>query len=339
VSLADIADENQIPTTLLQALRILPDVHRNLMEQVTEALGRQGSPLLLLDNAEHLLDAVAALTLHLLEALPDMQILVTSRQRLDILGESLFPLSSLKSPTSDLPYDTLIEMPAAALFLDRAQRVRPDFILTDRSLPDFVQICRFLEGVPLALELAAARVTHQTLAGIAADLAANLLVLKSRQRGLSKRHQSLRATLQGSIDLLSPEQKEFFAALSVFQGGWTEMLLEDLLVRSLVVATENAERGTIRYAFLETIRQFATELLSEEQRSRLIAEHRAYFLALAAEVWADDIRTLPPLDDESENLPIALERGWQQQDDTFWHGLIGALCYLFFRGWNVDAQK
>lgn len=345
VALADIESDASVSEAILQALRVLPDAHTDLFDQVITALDRQGMPLLILDNAEHVLESVAELTLRLLEVLPELQILVTSRQRLEIVGETLFSLSCLVCPTPDMPYEQLRKVPAIALFLDRARHVRPDFTLTIRQAPDIIKICELVEGVALALELAAARVTQQTPAQIAADLAGNLLCLKSRQRGLSKRHQSLRAMIQGSFDLMTPEQQAFFSDLSIFQGGWTgeaaasvmenanaNQLLEELLSRSLIIVTEDIERGMIRYSFLETIRQFAREQLSDTQRKWVTKKHSEYFLQLAAEVWEDDIRKLPPLDAEIENLQIALEYGWEMQDELFWNGLIGALCYMFVRG-------
>lgn len=351
VPLADIETSAALPETILHALKALPSANTDLVEQVIAALDRQGSPLLILDNAERILESVAELTMRLLEVLPDLHILVTSRQRLDILGETLLPLPSLESPVPDLPYETLIELPAVALFLDRARAVLPDFQLNARNISDIAGICRQLEGLPLAIELAAVRVTQQTPSQITADLANNLLILKSRQRGLSKRHQSLRATMQGSYDLLSSDQQEFFAAMSVFQGGWTaeaayavnqnseaEDFLYNLISRSLIVAKEDTEKGGIRYSFLESIRQFAAEHIPAEKRLTLTANHSDYFLKLASAVWEDDIRTMTPLDGERENLLMALDRGWELQDAEFYYGLIGAFRYLIMHGQHRIAM-
>lgn len=344
VPLADIREPGQIPALILHVLRVQADANMDLREQVIQVLGRHGTPLLILDNAEHLQEAVASLALHLLEVLPDLPILVTSRQRMNIIGEVLLPLCSLESPDAGLPYDALVEVPAAALFQDRARRVRPDFTLADRNASDFAQICRQLEGSPLALELAAARVTQQTLKQIAADLANNLLILKSRQRGPSKRHQSLRATLQGSAELLSHDQMQLFVSLSIFQGGWTaaaaqavtrsmetEEFIDDLIFRSMAVRMEQDNCELMRFRLLEPIRQYGAGLLTEAERKHLTVRHANYFLAVAAEVHEDYIGTLRRLDGEVSNLLIALETGSQYDLDQFHSGLIGALYYAYIR--------
>ena len=318
VPLADVETAEMVPEAILLALRVQPTAALNLIEQVVSALDRMGSPLLILDNAEHLLEATAVLILHLLEALPDLHILVTSRQRLDIVGETLLPLPSLQSPSPNLPYETLLEIPTVALFLDRARGVSPDFTLTPRYRTDIVEICRQLEGVPLAIELAAVRVTQQTPAQINADLANNLLILKSRQRGLSKRHQSLRATLQGSFDLMPPTLQQFFLTLSVFQGGWTldalpfvtqnensDEAMEDIAARSMAVRMEQSSREEMRFRLLEPVRQFALERLAlSGQEQTVRRRHRDYFLQVSER---DDEAAYVILDAECDNFRVAMK--------------------------------
>lgn len=352
VPLADLPDPNRIAEAVLQALMVLPLVDADPVHQLIEVLHNRAPILLILDNAEHLLDQVSTLSLRLLEAVPDLRLLVTSRQRLEVVGEALFNLQTLEPPSFSAATERLMEFPAMALFLDRAKNARPDFTLTPRHAEAVVDICRRLEGMPLALELAAARITAQSPAQIAETLSISLIDLKSRQRGLSERHRSLRAAIQTSFDLLSPELQRFFAALSVFHGSWTmaaahavtecpqtEEFLEDLLVRSLVVTREDARGGPLRYAFLETLRQFAAEQLPDDARERCTQRHAAYYLNLAAQVQEDDVRTLLPLDAAQENLIFALEEGEKNPNTAYWHGLGGALMYAFVRGLHRTAAQ
>jgi predicted ATPase len=345
VPLADVAQSEQIPEAILRALRVTPAPNAELTEQIVALFLRREPLLLLLDNAEHLIEATATLTFRLLEAVPDLTILVTSRQRLNIAGEMILPLDTLPTPEPDTSAEQFRDSPAVALFVDRARNARPDFALSPRHAPAIQQICEMLNGVPLALELAAARVVSQTPTQIAESLQAGLMLLQSSQHGLSKRHRSLRASIQGSFDLLSPELQAFFAALSVFQGGWTaesvhsvtdcpqtEEFLEVLTLRSLLFLQENEATGTLRYSFLESIRQFAAEQLLEPQCTVALARHADYFLSLAASVMEDDFRSLRVLDAEQENLHAALETGWTRQDEPFWRGLVGALNYAYVRG-------
>lgn len=350
VPLADLATPDRVPEAALQALGIVAPTQADPSDHLIEALRQRDSALLILDNAEPLLEAVVTLGMRLLQDVPALRLLVTSRHRLDIPGEALLPLEPLEPPPHASAPQRLEEFPAIALFLDRARNVRPDFTLNTRQTEALVEICHRLEGLPLALELAAARVTAQTPVQIAAALAVNMMELRSRQRALPERHRSLRAAIHGSYDLLTPEQQAFVAKLSVFQGGWTveaaealtgdrlaNEILEELTLRSLVVAREEERAGTMRYTFLESMRQFAAEQLPTDQRDLLRARHASYFLTLAAQAEEDDLPTLIPLDAEQENLRAALAWGRQAQDRLFWAGLAGALLHAFVRGQHRRA--
>lgn len=347
VALADVMEGIHIPGSILRAMGVLPSVEVDLIAQLIAVFQRREAALLILDNAEHLLAPIAEVALRLLEAIPDLAVLVTSRQYLNIAGETVLSLAPLETPSPQTPYGRLARNPAVALFLDRARNARPDFALTLRHAEALVRLCRLLEGVPLALELAAARIVMQTPLQIADAMASGLLHLKSQQHGFSARHRSLRASIQGSYDLLSPEIQTFFARLSLFQGGWSleaarqvtecaeaEEFLEDLGRRSLLVIAEEENSGVMRFAFLESIRQFAAEQLTEAERRALLLRHADYFLTLAAQVTEDDIESLLPLDAEQENLLMALETGSEQQIALFSAGLIGALYYAYIRGHN-----
>ena len=228
-------------------------------------------------------------------------------------------LEPLEPPKLSTSPARLLEFPAVALFCDRARHAHPDFALTPRHTEALVTICQKLEGMPLALELAAARTRTQTPSQIAASLSESVLGLAANQRGIPERHRSLRGVIQSSVALLSPELRSFFFALSVFQGGWSgeaaeavtetteaDTRLDELVQRSLITVHEDNRTGVMRFGFLETLRQFATEQC--EEKERLAQRHAAYFLTHAAQASEHDVRTFAPLESDLENVLIALER-------------------------------
>lgn len=280
VALADLHDTASIPEAILLAHLQAPlpggDPLAQLGALLQRAIGGSFPEVLILDNAEHLVTEVVTLALRLLQDIPDLRILVTSRQRLDTPGEVVFSVQPLELPLPESNSLIIANYPAVALFLDRAKNSRPDFVPAQRHVRALVEICRRLEGIPLAIELAAAHISTQSPTQIASTLSASVMDLTSNQRGLSPRHRSLRVAIQGSYDLLSEDLKPVFCTMSVFQGGWTERaakyvthcentgeMLAELVARSLVVATEDESTGDMRYSFLETLRQFASELLTQ----------------------------------------------------------------------------
>jgi predicted ATPase/DNA-binding SARP family transcriptional activator len=247
VSLQDAVDPRLIPDRLLDAMRLPQAAHTDPIDQVVAFLSQQPS-LLVLDNFEHLLGTPAAVHLAfgqvrsggpegaavvqaLMERVPSLACLVTSRQRLNLAGEREFavaPLpvpvgSGMAPPSSKLTTDpwSLTTVPSVALFVDRARAVLPDFQLTPMNAEPIAHLCARLEGIPLALELAAARVKLLTPAQMLSRLDQRFDLLVSRSRGAAPRHGSLRAALDWSYQLLPPELQRFFARLSVFRGGWT----------------------------------------------------------------------------------------------------------------------
>ncbi len=208
--------------------------------------------------------------------------------------------------------------PSVALFADRAQAARPDFAVTPRNAPAVAALCRRLEGLPLALELAASWAQVQTPAQMLARLQAPLYLLANRRADVLERHRILSATISWSYDLLSPDLQRFWASLAVFRGGWTEQAAQSvcrepraleflayLQARSLVVAEEVADE--IRWRMLEPLREFAWEQASPEAWAAVSARHTAYFLALAEEAaphlqGADRALWLGRLDAEHDNL-------------------------------------
>ena len=292
--------------------------------------------LVVLDNFEQLVaEGGAEVVELLLSQVPMLTLLITSRRALRTPGEQEFPLAPL--PEGD----------AVALFVNRAQAVRPRFALRPDNSDTIVSLCQRLEGLPLALELASSRIRGYTLAQMVSTLTDRFTLLTRHDSASRKetRHASLRATIEWSWQLLSPASQRLFARFSVFRGGATaqavrevcdepdaQTLLEGLVADSLVVTSEEAE---MRFSLLETLREFAAERLSEHDRTETERRHADYFLALAALAAnnSDDERLLEPLENEIENLSAALAVGWEyEQDNAFWSSLTGFLIIARARG-------
>ncbi len=325
VPLADVAEARQIPAALVEALRLPPAGQIEPLDRAVEALAQQPA-LLVLDNFEQLVDAGATLVRTLLERVPGLKCLVTSRQRLELAGEQEFPLSPLPTPQSEGTPDQVSLYESVQLFVDRAQAVKPDFQVTEGNASAVARLCAGLEGIPLALELAAARAQVLTPLQMLAQLEHRFDFLVSRRRDAEARHRTLRAAMDWSYRLLSPELQAFLAQLSVFRGGWDaesaeavceEPLALDYLAQlrecSLVLAEETEESGAeMRFRMLETVREYAQERLRETEPSAATqARHRDYFLRLA-EAAEPQVRGpeqafwLARLDREHDNLRAAL---------------------------------
>lgn len=323
VALADIGDSALIPAAAAAALRLTLAGERPAWEQIADYLGSAPS-LFVLDNLEHLGAGGAAEIHALLEAAPRLTCLVTSRQTLSLEGEREILLSPLPVPAQGLSESPvhLSSYSSVQLFTDRAQAVRPDFQITPHNAEAVAAVCRSLEGLPLALELAAARIQALTPAQMQVQLEARLDFLTSRRRDLPPRHRSLRAALEWSVQLLSAEQRRFFACLSAFRGGWTAeaaaaagevpaplTLLEELCERSLISA-EETPLG-MHFRMLESLREFGEEQLTAEEKTALSRRHAAYFQTLAADMDAQWSGLGQPnaqavLDAEMDNLRAAL---------------------------------
>jgi predicted ATPase/DNA-binding SARP family transcriptional activator len=346
VPLADLTDVRQIPAAIADALGLARVAEVEPLTQVIEAL-RSRPWLLVLDNFEHLVGGPppgdeppgegpggALLVRSLLERVPTLTCLVTSRQPLGISGEQEFVLLPLPTPRRSDPVERLASYASVQLFLDRARAVRADFQLTEGNAAAVAELCDRLEGLPLALELAAARAGVLTpqqmlkrLAGAGPSPAQRFDLLVSQRRDVSSRHRSLRAAIESSYQLLSPELQRFFARLSVFRGGWTleaaeavcgapETLgyLEQLRQCSLLYAEEvGPPSGTaMRYRLLEALREFASGQLSPEERAALGRPHAVYFLALAEQAapavkGPERAQWLDRLEQEHDNLRAALD--------------------------------
>jgi predicted ATPase/class 3 adenylate cyclase len=295
VGLAAVQDPGLVVPTIAQALGIREAAGQSLLEKVAEQVGDRRL-LVVLDNFEQVLPA-AAMVVELLVACPRLKALVTSRAALRVSGEHTFavlPLS-LPSPGSSESAD-VASSEAVALFVERARAVDPSFAINDASAPLLVEICRRLDGLPLAIELAAARSRLLSPQALLSRLERRLQVLKGGARDLPARQQTLRATLDWSYDLLDPDERTLFARLAAFAGGCSleaaeavcgleddlEVLagLEVLVDKNLLHPREGPD-GDRRLVMLETVREYGLERLADRGETDAVARRQAnYFLAL-----------------------------------------------------------
>ena len=292
VPLADLSDPRRIADAVLDSLRVPRSPQREPLDQAVEALARQPS-LLVLDNFEQLVEGGGAQIVQtLLSRAPALTCLVTSRQVLGLSIEREFTLSPLPTPSGGETPERLSLFESVQLFVDRAQQVKPDFQVTNRNAPAVAQLCSRLEGIPLALELAAARAQVLTPLQMLSQLDQRFGFLVSRKRDLSERHRTLRAAIDWSYRLLPPELQHFFCRLSVFRGGWTVEAAEEVCEEPLaldhlaqlrecsLVLSEEMETGAMRFRMLETLREYGEEHLTPQERSVLRQHHLDYFLTL-----------------------------------------------------------
>ncbi|MCB0183361.1 MAG: AAA family ATPase, partial [Caldilineaceae bacterium] len=301
VELAMIADPTLVPQTVAALLGVREEPSYPLTRALIAHL-RTKTLLLIFDDCEHLIDSIAQLVETLLRACPQLKIMVTSRETLGVMGERTLRVPSLQLPDiwQQLPLHDLAQCEAIRLFIDRTVAVKPTFALNDANAAAVTQICRQLDGVPLAIELAAARVRAMTPEQIAARLDDRFRLLTGGSRTALPRQQTLRAMIYWSWDLLSEPECTLLRRLAVFFGGWSLEaaeaicadetlpvydvleLLTHLVEKSLVVMEEQA--GAARYYLLETIRQYAREKLLEAGETEPVrARHLRFFLKLAEE--------------------------------------------------------
>ncbi|MCU0508184.1 MAG: tetratricopeptide repeat protein [Anaerolineae bacterium] len=334
VDLARLADANLLPQAIAAGLGLRDEAQRPLLDQLTEYL-RPRRLLLLLDNCEHLIAACAAAADRLLRAAPGLTILATSREPLAIDGEVTFYVPSLQTPDPlhPPPLDALRGYEAVQLFTQRARAVKPAFDVTAENAPSVAEICARLDGMPLAIELAASRTKVLQVAEIRARLDDCFHLLTGGSRVALPRHQTLRATIEWSYALLADAEAALLRHLSVFAGGWTldaaefvfaphldgvdapRVALLDLLTRlvdkSLVIPEWRGQPG--RYGMLETLRQFAVEELDRHgEATAARSRHAQYFVLLAEEaepkLMSREQRAWQErLEYEHNNIQIALD--------------------------------
>ena len=313
IELAPLTNATQIVSALAQVFGLQELPFRTLESQVMDYL-RDKKLLLILDNCEHLIEACARLADDLLHQCAGLKILTSSREALGIAGEAAYRTPSLADSES------------TRLFVERARAINPKFSLTDSNASSVAQICSQLDGIPLAIELAAARAKLLSPEQIAARLDDRFRLLVGGSRTALPRQQTLRALIDWSYDLLSEEEKQLLRTASVFMGGWTLDALEAIsedpnaiehlegLVNKSLVVTE-ARESEMRYFLLETIRQYAREKLFEAKRSSAARDrHFVYFDALSEKMWQafrseNIIAMINQAKDEGENFRAALAWG------------------------------
>ncbi len=277
VPLADLSEAVHIPGAILESMAVSPSPGDPLAKVASQLSGRK--TLLILDNAEHLLPEAAAILGTLSTAVPDLRLLVTSRRPVGLAFERRFSVPPLTVPAGPDSLERLAELESVELFLDRAQAVRPDFQLSAANAAAVAQLCARLEGIPLAIELAAARAQVLTPAQMLQRLRHRLDFLAARGRDVEHRHHTLRAALEWSYRLLPAPLKQFFTALAVFRTSFTLEaveavcgeataldLLAELMECSLLHSAEGA--GGMRYHLLDTVREYAAEKVAPSERLR-----------------------------------------------------------------------
>ncbi|HEV2125861.1 MAG TPA: hypothetical protein VGW38_24150, partial [Chloroflexota bacterium] len=333
VDLAPVADPVQVPPSVASVLGVREDGRRLLTDALVDAL-RSKRLMLVLDNCEHLIEACAQLVDALLRGCRYLHILVTSREPLAVTGETIWrvpPLSlpGLRGSEDSVQPEALAENEAVKLFLERARAVEPHFSLTDANALAVARLCRQLDGIPLAIELAAARLRVLSVGQVLAHLHDRFRLLTGGSRTALPRHQTLLATLDWSYQLLNESEQTLFNRLSVFAGGFTleaaqavcaatdinadEVLdvLTRLVDKSLVMVDGQID-GTVRFRLLETIRHYARQRLTEVEEAAGIQRcHATYYLSLAeiAEpklFGAEQVPWLHRLSSEQGNLRASL---------------------------------
>ncbi len=353
VPLADVRDPALILEKVRETLGLPSDPSTQPLAQVAHFLAAQPS-LLILDNFEQILPDGALPVHELLAAAPSLACLISSRIRLDLGAEQEFPVQPLRLPALDATPADLREFPSVALFIDRARNVRRDFTLTPENARDIAQLCRVLEGIPLAIELAAARSGALTPAQMLTRLGHRLDFLAGGRRDLPERHRTLRAAIAWSYELLPEQLQLLFAKLAVFRGGWTleaaEAIatddppeaaptldqLEELRACSLISTVET--HGIMRFTMLEILREFAAERLTlTGQQEACTARHLTYFTTFATSPPdADELTHLRLLDADHENLRALLGSSAPIEDRT--HVAIALRKYWMIRGHIVEGR-
>jgi non-specific serine/threonine protein kinase len=335
VEFASISDPTLVPQTIAAALAVREQPERPIIETLSETLAPR-KVLVVLDNCEHLLESAARTAETLVRSCPGLKVLATSRESLRIPGEVSRRVPSLSLPDSGRHGTEILKYEAIRLFVQRATSIVPTFSLTPKNAIAIAEICRRLDGIPLAIELAAARVRLLTPEQIASRLDDSFRLLTAGPRGALARHQTLRAMIDWSYNLLSDTERLLLQRLSVFAGGWTVEaaeavcvddpseraegrvaispsdvldLMTELVEKSLVLVEDQTPK--MRCHFLETVRQYALERLEESGEAEATRDrHGDYFLGVATlrDPRADTAETLKSLEREHDNFRAALDR-------------------------------
>ena len=358
VALAPLGDPTLIALAVAQSLGFVEAKNISTTEQLKAGIGDKNL-LLVLDNCEHLIEEIASFVSDLLSACSRLKILATSRESLRIPGEWLYAIPAFDLPTesSSLNMDTAAEYPALMLFAERARAVRSDFVLNADNIGTVAAICAHLDGLPLVIELIAARMRLMSPNALLARLSGQFVLTANGMRVVSERQNTLYNAIDWSYNLLPPEEQKLFTYLSVFSGGFTleavetmfsrkitEKSLPDLIAllvdKSLLKLSPNFDASDDdRYTMLVTIQEYARERLHEmEEESEIRNLHLAYFLDLAEQADTEahgpnQVAWMDRLDIELDNFRTALDRCLSSQQ-------TGNLLRLFAAlGWTWMVRR
>ena len=353
VELAPLSDPTLVPKAVAQALGVREAVGKTFTQNLMEYL-RPKDLLLVLDNCEHLVAACASLVADLLRSCPHVHVLATSREPLNVPGEQTYrvPSLSLPDPKTVQTVEALSQYEAVRLFIERAQAVQPSFTVTSGNAPAVAQVCFHLDGIPLAIELAAARIRSLSVEEVNRRLDSRFRLLTGGSRVALPRQQTLRALIDWSYDLLPELEKALLCRLSVFAGGWTLAAAEDVgasgvedvdvldpltaLVDKSLVSYEETN-GVGRYHLLETVRQYSEERLAERGETERVRDlHLSWCVALAEAAephlqGSEQGAWLAQLETDHDNLRAGLAWGLASLGGTEQEiRLAGALGWFWY---------
>ena len=356
IPLDSLSDPNLVTQTITSVLDLRERHGRPALDILINVL-RQKRSLLILDNCEHILDGCIELVVALLTNCPNLKILVTSREVLNVTGEAVYQMPSLSIPEKDdAALEGLTAYELVQLFLDRAALALSSFTLTEENSQAVIELCRKVDGVPLAIELAAAQVHILQVTEILDQLQSSFALLSTDDRMVSSRHQTLQASMEWSWGLLTEAEQRFMRQLAVFAGGWTldaaeavckgdvplaSMGLTSALVKKSLIVAEQGSGQTTRYRFHEIVRQYAHgKMVEAGEEKQVHTRHLSYFLALSAqaepslkgpvhiEEW------LARLNEERDNLRAALR--WADKTDREAGLYISGRLQGFWETFNMN---
>ncbi len=357
VQLAPISDSEQVLPKIAQILRVQQDPTKSTRDLVIEFIGDR-KLLLVLDNFEHVVDAASDIS-QLLISCPYLKILTTSRTVLNLTGEKEYAVPQLIVPlkTRDYTLEELVQVPSVQLFVQRAKSVKSAFELDESNYTFITEICRNLDGLPLGIELAAARMKIFSPEALVKRLAKNFDILKSNSPDQADRHRSLRNAIDWSYSLLAPEEQTLFRRLSVFHGGWTIDAAEEVcfhsysaqfdiidvltgLVDKSLIYREDQSDGEPRFHMLESIRSFGQERLEKSlDKKPLMTRYAAYFEEKFRSgkgniTGSDANQWLEFIDLELDNLRAVLK--WLESEKYAERGMSFALSW--WRYWTIRTM-
>ncbi len=361
LDLAPLRDEALVVSEAAQVLGVKPEPDRPLLQSICAHL-KQKHVLLVLDNCEHLVKAAAELANAVLRAAPYVRVLASSREALHIPGEQIYPLHPLPLPGRNADREELARSPSVQLFIDRAQQNKPSFSLDASQASGVAELVARLEGIPLALELAAARVRSLTVAEINTRLKDRYKILTGGGRVLQERQQTLRALVDWSYDLLSAQEQTLLARLSVFVGGFDLIaaeqvcgaepltsddvleILASLVDKSLVMLDEHEDSG--RYRMLETIRDYASEKLElSGELATTAAKHCDHYFAMVKQAnygmrGPDQAEWIRRIETELDNIRMATTLALKGGVDSFIAVKIAVALHGFWilRGYATEGR-